>query len=112
VYHATKSFPTEERYGLSSQLRRAAFSAAANIVEGQSRKGPKEFRRFLDISLSSLIEVGYALRFAKDVGLLSEKAWTDLDDRRNRARFLTWRLYRAMRPSTTSTAVDRPRPST
>jgi four helix bundle protein len=65
VYHATKTFPSGERYGLTSQMRRAAFSGAVNIVEGSSRKSRKDFRRFLDISLSSLSEVGYALRFAK-----------------------------------------------
>ena len=96
VYQATKTFPSDERYGLISQLRRAAFSSAVNIVEGSSRKGRKEFRRFLDISLSSRTEVGYALRFAKEVGLLQEGVWRALDDQQNRARFLTWQLYRAL----------------
>jgi four helix bundle protein len=96
VYQATKTFPSDERYGLTSQLRRAAFSAAVNIVEGSSRTGRKEFRRFLDISLASLTEVGYALRFAKEAGLLQQAAWLDLSDRQNRARFLTWQLYRAL----------------
>lgn len=96
VYKATKAFPSDERYGLTSQLRRAAFSAAVNIVEGSSRKGRKEFRRFLDISLSSLTEVGYALRFAAEVGLLEAVMSRDLSDRQNRARFLTWQLYRAL----------------
>jgi four helix bundle protein len=96
VYHVTKAFPSDERYGLTSQTRRASFSAAVNIVEGSSRKSRKEFRRFLDISLSSLTEVGYALRFAKEAGLLDDGAWKDLNDRQNRARFLTWRLYRAL----------------
>src|SRR5712691_6220561 len=65
VYRATKSFPTEEQFGLTSQIRRAAFSSAVNIVEGSARRSRKEFRRFLDISLSSLTEVGYALRFSR-----------------------------------------------
>src|SRR5690349_5836146 len=58
VYGATKKFPADERYGLSSQTRRAAFSAAVNIVEGAARHSKREFRRFLDISLSSLSEGG------------------------------------------------------
>ena len=91
VYRATKEFPTEERYGLTSQMRRAAFSAAANIVEGSARRGPREFRRFLDIALSSLTEVGYALRFTREAGLLCEDAWSTLTDQQSRARFLTWR---------------------
>jgi len=64
VYRATQSFPKHELYGLTSQVRRAAFSAAANIVEGASRKGRREFRRFLDISVASLSEVEYALEVA------------------------------------------------
>ena len=112
VYRATKTYPSDERYGLISQTRRAAFSAAVNIVEGSSRKSRKEFRRFLEIAISSLTEVGYALRFAKDAGFLAEATWRDLSDQQNRARFLSWRLYRALgtekpRPtSTTSTNLD------
>jgi four helix bundle protein len=96
VYKVTKTFPPDERYGLTSQLRRAAFSAPVNIVEGSSRKSRKEFRRFLDISLSSLTELGYALRFVREVGLLDEAAWADLNDRQCRARYLTWQLYRSL----------------
>jgi len=96
VYRVTKRFPIDERYGLMSQTRRAAFSAAVNIVEGSSRRSRKEFRRFLDIALSSLTEVGYALRFAWEAGLLSEEDWSALSDHQNRARFLTWQLYKAL----------------
>jgi len=96
VHRVTKAFPSEERYGLTSQVRRAAFSAAVNIVEGSSRRGRKEFRRFLDISLASLTEVGYALRFAKESGLLNDADWAALNDHQSRARFLTWQLYRSM----------------
>lgn len=93
VYKVTKRFPTDERYGLTSQTRRAAFSAAANIVEGSSRRSVKEFRRFLDIALASLGEVGYALRFAKEADVLPDAEWTRLDVRQRRARFLTWKLF-------------------
>ena len=96
VYKVTKQFPDDERYGLTSQLRRAAFSAAVNIVEGSARRSIKEFRRFLDISLSSLSEVGYALRFAHEAGLLPGEEWCALNDRQSRARFLTWQLYQAL----------------
>src|SRR5437667_3517040 len=64
VYKATEDFPKHELYGLTSQARRAAFSGAANIVEGASRKGRNEFRRFLDISLGSLSELEYSLEVA------------------------------------------------
>ena len=64
VYKATESFPKHELYGLTSQARRAAFSAPANIVEGASRKGRNEFRHFLDIALGSLGELEYTLEVA------------------------------------------------
>src|SRR2546426_10404079 len=76
VYRVTKSFPSEEQYGLTSQTRRAAFSAAVNIVEGSSRRSRKEFRRFLDISLSSLTEVGYARSEERRVGKECRSRWS------------------------------------
>lgn len=73
VYRITKGFPKSELYGLTSQMRRASFSAAANIAEGSAKRGPREFRRFLDISVGSLAELAYALRAAWDLGLLTEE---------------------------------------
>ena len=51
VYRLTASFPKHELYGLTSQSRRAAFSVVANIAEGSAKRGPREFRRYLDIAL-------------------------------------------------------------
>src|SRR6266496_1291262 len=71
VYKATDAFPRHELYGLTSQARRAAFSSAANIAEGSAKRGPREFRRYLDISIGSLSEVAYALHVAKRLEYLS-----------------------------------------
>lgn len=57
IYDLTKSFPTEERYGLKSQMRRCAVSVPSNISEGAARKGNKEYIQFLYISLGSLSEL-------------------------------------------------------
>lgn len=96
TYRVTKPFPREELFGLVSQLRRAAFSGAANIVEGSLRRTRKDFRRFLTISHSSLGELGYALRVGRDAGFLSEAAWKPIDALRNRASYLVWKLYQSL----------------
>src|SRR5438874_634131 len=85
VYAATASFPKHELYGLTSQARRAAFSAAVNIAEGAAKRGPAEFRRFLDISIGSLAELAYALRLARDLKLLDADHWSQLEGIRRRA---------------------------
>jgi four helix bundle protein len=77
-------------------MRSQAPAAAVNIVEGSARRSRKEFRRFLHIALSSLTEVGYAIRFAREAGFLPDSDWPHLDDRQNRARFLTLQLYRSL----------------
>ena len=97
VYQATASFPKHELYGLTSQLRRAAFSGAANIVEGASRSGRNEFRRFLDIALGSLAEVEYALELAVALDYLKPEVYASLDSQQHRAHFLTLRLKSSMR---------------
>jgi len=96
VYNATKVFPKSELYGLTSQARRAAFSVAANLAEGSAKRGPREFRRYLDIALGSLTELKYALLFSRDAGLLLREHWESLDELRRRAGFLLWRLYRSL----------------
>src|SRR6266699_1923310 len=75
------------------QLRRAAFSIPANIAERSAKRGTREFRRFLDIAVGSFAEVSYALRFSRDVGLLSPKDFGDLEPLRVAVGKLTWGLY-------------------
>lgn len=96
VYRATADWPTEERYGLSSQLRRAAVSAAANIAEGSAKQGGREFRRFLDIAIGSLAEVGCLLTLARDLALLTDESWAVIDDTRDSAAALTWLLFNSL----------------
>ena len=68
VYRLSRGFPKEEIYGLTSQLRRAAISIAANIVEGFKKTGPADKMRFLNISQGSLEECRYYLILANDLG--------------------------------------------
>jgi four helix bundle protein len=68
IYRLTRSFPSNELYGLTSQLRRSALSIPANIVEGHARKSKKEFRQFINISLASLAETEYLFNFSMRLG--------------------------------------------
>src|SRR5690606_14241284 len=96
VYRLTDGWPTQERFGLVSQIRRAAVSIAANIAEGSAKRGGREFRRFLDSALGSLAELSYLLRLSKDLGLLSPEAHAEVEGMRDRAGIVTWRLYQAI----------------
>jgi four helix bundle protein len=98
VYDITRSWPTEERFGLISQARRAAFSVPANICEGASKRGTNEYGRFLDIAVGSLAELTYTLRFARKRGWIEEGAWQNLELLREDASKMLWLLYRSVRP--------------
>ena len=97
IYRTTRRFPPEERFGLSSQLRRAAFAVAGNIVEGSAKKGPREFRRYLDIAVGSVAELRYTLLLIKDLALISDAEFADLETLRDQVGRLTWGLYSSMR---------------
>ena len=74
VYRATAGFPEHERFGVTAQLRRAAVSVAANVVEGSKRQGNQDYARFLNIAEGSLAEVEYLLLLARDLGYLAPDA--------------------------------------
>ncbi|HEU4801458.1 MAG TPA: four helix bundle protein [Gemmatimonadales bacterium] len=97
IYKSTSKWPASERFGLVFQLRKAAFSAPANIVEGSAKRGTAEFRRFLDISLGSLAEINYALRLARDVGILPVEEWKAPATLQQQAGRSTWLLYRSLK---------------
>jgi four helix bundle protein len=71
VYEATKTFPSDERFGLVSQIRRAGVSIPANIAEGAARQSDKEFCQFLSIAQGSASELETELLIAKNLGYLS-----------------------------------------
>ncbi len=96
VYQATKAMPSHERFGLTSQLHRAAVSIASNIVEGSMRPGKQEFRRFLGIALGSFSELRYQIRLCEELGYLSPEHVTTLVSASNRAGRLVWGLYRSL----------------
>lgn len=78
VYQATRDFPREEAYGLTSQLRRCSASVPANIAEGCGRGSNADLARFLHIALGSASELDYHLLLARDLGLLTVPDYTRL----------------------------------
>ncbi len=72
IYEKTKTFPPEERYGLTSQLRRATYSVPANIVEGSSRETKRDYLHFLHVARGSLSESQYFIHLAGRLGYLPE----------------------------------------
>ncbi len=96
VYRMSDHWPARERYQLTAQLRRAALSVPTNIAEGAAKRGPREFRRYLDIARGSLSEVSYLLRFGKDRGILEEESFRSVHEFRDRVGKLTWGLYASL----------------
>lgn len=96
VYLATKSFPKDEAYGVTSQLRRAALSVPTNIVEGAGRQGRKEMKHFANIALGSLAETEYLLEFCHRLGYVSDQEHASLESLRSAVGALLWNFHRSI----------------
>jgi len=72
LYKLTRQFPTEEKFGLTSQIRRASSSVCANLMEGGHRNNTKEYRQFAGMSRGSVGELKYHLLLAKDLHYISQ----------------------------------------
>ncbi len=81
VYKITQKFPSEEKFGLVDQIRRAIVSVALNIAEGQGRGTKPEFRRFLQMALGSLNETSTLLTLSSELSIVSQETITPLRDR-------------------------------
>jgi four helix bundle protein len=80
VYKLTEKFPKQEAYALADQIRRAAVSVPSNIAEGQARRSPGDFNRFLHIALGSLAEVDTQLILAQEFGYLDKEDIAFMDE--------------------------------
>ena len=96
IYRLTEKFPPEERFGLSTQMRRSAYSIPVNLVEGASRLGRKEYRQFVGIARGSAGEISYQLFLSKDLGYLSEQDYESLKERYDRVAKMLTNLIKAL----------------
>ncbi len=78
VYQVTQKFPSDERFGLTSQMRRASSSIPTNIVEGCGRVGDLELARFMQISMGSASELEYLILLAQDLNLIDQHLYKQL----------------------------------
>lgn len=78
TYQITNTFPKEEVFGLTSQIKRSIISVACNIAEGFGRKSSKEFVRFLNISIGSLFEYQTQIEIARNIKFISEEDFNQL----------------------------------
>jgi four helix bundle protein len=79
VYKVTQAFPKEERFGLTSQIRRASASIGANLAEGCGRRSDGEMGRFVQIAMGSGAELSYHLLLARDLAFITSEAYAELD---------------------------------
>ena len=104
VYKVTVKFPAEERYGLTSQMRRAAVSVPSNIAEGQARRGTSEFLQFLSIAEGSLAELDTQLSLSVELGFAQqadvEPAFKEIDELQKMLVALKRKLSSLLPPAT------------
>ena len=97
VYQITATFPREERYGLTSQLRRCSSSIPANLAEGCGRNGDAEFARFCSIAMGSASELEYHLLLAKDLKLIKPQDHAELSQKATELKRMLTGLHKKLK---------------
>ncbi|MBP9773282.1 MAG: four helix bundle protein [Candidatus Peribacteraceae bacterium] len=96
VYTLTKKFPSDEKFGLISQMRRSSSSAPFNIAEGNRKKSTKEKAHFLEIALCTLEELHCESKLSLDLGYIDQTNFENLDDRISRTSYLIYKLQASL----------------
>ena len=86
IYEVTKSFPKEELFALTNQMRRSSSSIPTNIAEGCGQETSKDYAHFLQIALGSAFELDYQILLAKDLRYIDEKNYLELNDKVDKVR--------------------------
>ena len=97
IYTVTERFPSNEQFGLASQVQRAAVSIPSNIAEGAARQTKKEFLNFLHIAKGSLSELDTQIEIARRLEYLDQARWEALDERLGRIDRMLSGLVRSLR---------------
>ena len=98
IYRVTKTFPADEKFGLTAQLRRAAVSIPSNIAEGHDRLGAAEFRRFVSIARGSVAEVETQIAAAIALAFITADKVALLSSHLERLSKMLFALYRRLAP--------------
>ena len=106
IYRATRGFPREEIYGLTSQMRRAAVSVSSNIVEGCARESQAEYLRFLEIAFGSIRELHYQFGLAGRLGYMAEPDIPKCDAKMLETEKVLSALIRSMRGGKRGEAIS------
>ncbi len=112
VYRLTEGFPSHERFGITSQLRRAGVSVEANIVEGRAKNSRADYLRFLNISDGSLQECAVLIEISTDLGYLTEQQYVSAESQRRRTGYLLNQLMIGLRKQQPSVQDAASTPST
>lgn len=97
IYNVTESFPKQELYLLTSQMRRSASSIASNIAEGFARKYTAEFKRFLSISLGSIAELETQLELSKRLNYIPENKFNEITIETEKIGKMITKLYKSLK---------------
>ena len=95
IYRLTAGFPSEQRFGLTSPMRRAAVSVPSNLAEGAARTSNNEFRNFLSIARGSLSELDTQLDLSEQLGFITEQSRSELDRLMTRIDKMLYALYQS-----------------
>ena len=97
TYKITSDFPVEEKFGLTSQMRRSAASVPTNLMEGSHRFSKNEYKHFVSISRGSTGETKYHLLLSKDLGFIQEDVYNELKDGYERISMMLTKLYGSLK---------------
>ena len=111
VYRETSNFPKEERFGLTSQLRRAAVSIPSNIIEGSGRDSEADCLRFLNIAHGSASETCYQLSLAYRLGYINDDSYEKLGQKSDETARVLNGLISALRRNKNKTSSHKPQDS-